>query len=147
MIHDGGLEIGGLRISKKLAMALVGVAVLVGNEHLGLNLTQEGLLAVLGVVATYIGGQSVVDMQKAKAANGALGAHPDKPDATATASSGNFTPAPGYVVEAIRITELLLNPATRAAGKARLEAYDETYKDFPSAVRTLISDPARAFAA
>lgn len=50
--------------SRKFWMAVVGAALIVANDGLGLNLPKEETLTVAGVIIAYILGQAYVDGKK-----------------------------------------------------------------------------------
>ena len=52
--------------SRKLWMAVAGAALVVLNEGLGLNIPEDAVLALAGIIIAYILGQGVVDAQRAK---------------------------------------------------------------------------------
>jgi len=51
-------------LSKKLTLAVTSVVFLVATEKMGLHIEFETLLGVVGIIVTYIIGQSVVDSSK-----------------------------------------------------------------------------------
>jgi len=53
--------------SKKFLAAIAGAAVVVLNKALSIDMPEEDLLKILGMIATYIVGQSVADFGKEKA--------------------------------------------------------------------------------
>ena len=59
--------IKGLLASKKFLAAIAGAGVVVLNKALSIDMPEEDLLKILGMIATYILGQSVADFGKEKA--------------------------------------------------------------------------------
>ena len=60
------MKILGHRVSKKLFMALCSAVLIVLNEGLGMSIPTETVLSFMGVVATYIFGQALIDKELAK---------------------------------------------------------------------------------
>lgn len=52
--------------SRKFWMAVVGAGLVVANEGLGLNLPEEAVMTVAGMLIAYILGQAYVDGKKAE---------------------------------------------------------------------------------
>ena len=53
--------------SKRFKAALAGIVFVVLNEMLGLNISEPDVLKVVGLIATYIAGQSASDISEKKA--------------------------------------------------------------------------------
>ncbi|BAU28769.1 hypothetical protein DFP93_1319 [Aneurinibacillus soli] len=52
--------------SRKFWMAIVTAGLVIANNRLGLNIPEESIMSIAGVVVAYILGQSHVDAKKAE---------------------------------------------------------------------------------